>query len=78
MLPFPDRVWLAQREYERFDGIETVEAIIVHEDMVPSYREEGYKVTAYVSASSVSGIVHAASATGIVAGRPLDMVNRGQ
>jgi len=78
MLPFPDRIWLAQREYERFDGIETVEAIVTHESMLESYRAEGYKITAYVSAASVSGMVHAASATGRVAGIPLDMENRGR
>lgn len=76
--PFPDRIWLAQREYERFDGIEYVESIIVHESMIEAFRRGGYKITAYVSAASVSGIVHAASATGRVAGKPLDMVNRGR
>jgi hypothetical protein len=79
MLEFPKRVWLAQREYERFDGIETVEAIVTLEDLVPTYRDKySYKVTEYVEASALRSAweaIHTAKAA-MPVGASLDLLEQ--
>jgi hypothetical protein len=48
MLELPDTIWIARREYLRFDGIELVQSIVTHEFMLPMYEEEGYDIELYV------------------------------
>ena len=56
MLPIPNRIWVAQRQYERCDGIEHVEAVLHHEGMVDIYREEGYEIKEFLSADYLRGL----------------------
>jgi hypothetical protein len=51
MLDLPDTIWVARREYERFDGIELVESIITHEELLDGYRRYDYEITKYVRAN---------------------------
>lgn len=53
MLPFPDHVWLAQREYERSDGIEVVEAIVTYPDVRAFYESYGYKLKGYLASDAL-------------------------
>jgi hypothetical protein len=50
MLDLPDTIWIARREYERFDGIEQIEAVVTMEELLPGYVEYEYEITKYVRA----------------------------
>ena len=64
MLALPDRVWIARREFERWDGIELVEHIIYDQNFAAELRIDGYEVTEFVSRERMRGLIHAASSTG--------------
>lgn len=48
MRDLPNTLWIARREYVRFDGIETVESIVVFPEMVPEFAANGYEIREYV------------------------------
>lgn len=48
MLDLPETIWIARREYRRFDGIEQVESICTSEDAVRICLDYGYEVQQYV------------------------------
>jgi hypothetical protein len=59
-----NRIWIACRK----DGVREWEYVIRDPAAVAAFKRSGYTVTEYVSADAVSGLVHAASTTGQIAG----------
>jgi antirestriction protein len=59
-----NRIWIACRK----DGAREWEYVIRQEAAVAAFKSSGYTITEYISADAVSGLIHAASTTGQIAG----------